>query len=225
MKSNIELNHLLDYIKKDKEIKKIYEEVEIYELNNNARAFHNYNHITNVTETATNILKELNYDEDTITSCKIACLLHDTGVRFGKENHEIRSYEFAKEYFDDHNWNFKNKELIIDAIKNHSNGFDSDNIITLALILADKLDIKKNRITKEGKKVAGNRQYSHIEDIKINIKGNTFIVNFISDGKIDINELNEYYFTKKVYNSIKSFSNKNNLKYNILIDNKPILNI
>ena len=35
-----------------------------------------------------------------------------------------------------------------------------------------------------------------------------------------LKEVNEYYFTKKVFKAIESFSNKMNLKYKILIDNK-----
>ena len=47
------------------------------------------------------------------------------------------------------------------------------------------------------------------------------IVNFITDGAIDIDEINEYYFTIKVFKAIEAFSNKLNLKYKILMDNKP----
>ena len=40
--------------------------------------------------------------------------------------------------------------------------FTRKNLIALSLIFADKLDIKKSRISKEGKKIVGNRQYAHI---------------------------------------------------------------
>lgn len=36
---------------------------------------------------------------------------------------------------------------------------------------------------------------------------------------MDIKEANEYYFTAKVFKAIEAFSNKLNLKYNILMDN------
>ena len=106
----------------------------------------------------------------------------------------------------------------MDAIKDHSDGFDSNNIITLSIILADKLDIKKTRISKSGKTVVGNRQYAHIEDIVINIKNNKLSVNFLTDGSIDLKEVNEYYFTKKVFKAVESFSKKLNLDYQILLD-------
>lgn len=215
----MELKEVFDYIINDNEIKKIYKEVEKFEEKNKGWAYHNYNHVKNVMITATDILTTLKYDNDIIISAKIACLLHDTGARLGKDNHEIRSYEFAKEYFESHNMDFKNKDIILNAIKNHSNGFDSNDIITLTLIFSDKLDIKKNRISEEGKKVIGNRQYSHIEDIKVNIINNKLEINFISDNQLDIEEFKDYYFTKKVLKSIHEFAVINELDYRVLIDN------
>lgn len=63
--------------------------------------------------------------------------------------------------------------------------------------------------------VIGNRQYAHIEDILIEIENNCLIINFITDNHIDLKEVNEYYFTKKVFKAIESFSNKMNLKHKI----------
>ena len=44
-------------------------------------------------------------------------------------------------------------------------------------------------------------------------------LNFITDGNIDIKEVNEYYFTSKVLKAIEAFSKKMDLKYEILMDN------
>lgn len=215
----MELKEVLNYIENDSAIKNVYKEVEEYEEKDKSWAYHNYNHVKNVMVIATNILTTLKYDNDIIISIKIACLLHDTGARLGKENHAIRSYEFAKEYFESHNMNFKNKDIILNAIKNHSNGFDCNDIISLTLLFSDKLDIKKNRITEAGKKVIGNRQYTHIEDIEVNIKNKILEINFVSDKQLDIDEFKEYYFTKKVLKSIHNFASANKLEYKVLIDN------
>ena len=125
-----------------------------------------------------------------------------------------------KKLFDDKNWVFEGIYDVLDAIKNHSAAFDSDNIITLSIILADKLDIKKTRIYEEGIKIEGNRQYGHIEDLIINIESNLLTIDFKTDGKINIEEVNNYYFTKKVFNAIESFSKKLELKYSILMDGR-----
>ena len=93
-------------------------------------------------------------------------------------------------------------------------------MIALSLILSDKLDVKKTRIPKAGRTAVGNRQFMHVEDILINIKDNCLYVNFITDNNLDIIELNEYYFTKKIFKSIDSFSKKLNLDYKVLMDSK-----
>lgn len=146
-------------------------------------------------------------------------MFHDIGILYGKENHAYKSYEMTKEFFIKNNISFDGMEEVLYAIRDHSNKFDSDSIITLVLILGDKLDIKKTRITDEGTKVIGNRQYSHIEDIIIKIEYNTITIDFKTDNKINIKELNEYYFTQKVFSAINRFSSKMNLKPVILLDN------
>ena len=221
MKYNIFSKELYNLLKQDEKIQKIYRQIEENEIQDGGWAFHNYVHIKNVSKIAEEILKGLNFDEETIYSCKIACLLHDVGAIEGKDGHAERSYEYAKALFEDNNYQFKDKDVVLDAIKNHSDGFESDNIVALAIILADKLDIKKTRISEKGKKVIGNRQYQHIEDIVVNINDNKMAVNFITDGNLDLKETNEYYFTKKVFKAIQSFSNKLGLNYYILLDNNP----
>lgn len=221
MKYNIFSKELYNLLKQDEKIQKIYRQIEENEIQDGGWAFHNYEHIKNVSKIAEEILKSLNFDKETIYSCKIACLLHDVGAIEGKDGHAERSYEYAKALFEDNNYQFKDKDVVLDAIKIHSDGFESDNIVALAIILADKLDIKKTRITEVGKKVIGNRQYQHIEDIVVNINDNKMAVNFITDGNLDLKETNEYYFTKKVFKAIQSFSNKLGLNYYILLDNNP----
>ena len=117
-----------------------------------------------------------------------------------------------------YNINLKHKEQVLDAIRYHSDGFDSDNIMQLALILADKLDIKKTRPTKRGLEVPGNRQYGNIEDIKTDIESGILKINFISNEKLNKKELEDFYFMKKVGSAIKSFSEKLNLKYEVYLN-------
>lgn len=215
-----EIKEIYNNILKDSEIIEQYRSVEIYEEKAGGWAFHNIEHVKNVSLIVESILKELGFDKEFIYKAKIACILHDTGAIKGKEGHAYRSYEYSRKYFESHNIVFEDMELVLEAIKIHSNGFDTDNIIALALIFADKLDIKKTRISEEGKKAIGNRQYYHINDIKLNLSNSLLYINFITDGNINMQEINEYYFTKKVFKAIQAFSNKLNLKYEILIDNE-----
>lgn len=217
---NITTKEIYNHLKSNGSILKIYEEIEKSETKDGGWAFHNYEHIKNVSKMAEKILTDLNFDQETIYQCKLACLLHDVGALQGKEEHAQRSFEYARKLFEDENWIFKGSTSVLDAIKNHSSGFETNNIITLSVILADKLDIKKTRISEEGKKIEGNRQYAHIEDITINVQKDTLTINFITDGKIIMEEVNRYYFTHKVFKAIEAFSKKLNLKHYILMDNK-----
>ncbi len=212
------IEKIYNKILNDNSIKSLYKEIEMFEDKEKGWAYHNYEHVLNVANIVEKTLLSIGCNQEFILKAKIACLLHDVGALQGKDNHAYRSYEYAKKYFKDNNIVFDGIEDVLEAIKIHSNGFDTNNLIALALIFADKLDIKKSRIAEEGKKVVGNRQYAHINDIFINIDNKCLIVNFITDGNMDMKEVNEYYFTKKVFNAIKSFSSKVGLTYKVLLD-------
>lgn len=203
----------------DNEIRSIYKKIhDIEEANKNAWAHHDFAHVDNVKNLVIEILGKLNCDDDYIEQAKIAAILHDIGAIDGKQNHAYRSYEYAKRYFTKNNIKLKNMELILEAIKNHSDGFDTDNLIQLALILSDKLDIKSTRPTKEGLNIPGNRQFGNIEDIHIDIRGRVFEVRFIANKLLDKEELENYYFTKKVGKAIKSFAERFDLTCKVYLN-------
>ena len=214
------MNNFYELVKSDNDIIKIYNKINEYENKEKQRAYHDYNHVLNVSKTVKELLESLKYDKDFIDEAQVAAVLHDTGCTEGKENHEIRSYEFAKHYLEKKNIQLKNRDMVLEAIKNHRNGFDTDNIITLTLILADKLDIKKTRVTREGCNVIGNRQYQYINDINLKIDKNNLKVYFDCDEQINLEEVEEYYFTSKVFKAIRSFSDKMELRPDVFINNK-----
>lgn len=205
-------------IKNDEEIIQIYNKISELEDKNKGWAHHNLDHVNNVVELVEKLLKELKYNQNFIEEAKIAAILHDVGCIEGKEGHALRSYEYAKKYLKENNIKLESEKLVLDAIKNHSNGFDTDNVIALALILSDKLDIKKTRVAKEGYNIKGMRQLQFIDDILIKINKNILEINFICDEQIDKMELEEFYFTKKVFKAIKSFSDKMQLAPNVLFN-------
>ncbi len=202
----------------DPTILKRYQEVKIYEEKTGGWAYHGFLHVKNVTLLVEQILESSDFSKEFIYKAKIAVLLHDVGANIGKEDHAYRSYLFAKNYFLLHHILFDDMDLVLEAIRIHSDGFDTDNMIALALILADKLDVKKTRISDAGLQVIGNRQYAHMEDIYLKIEDQILKINFITDGSLDILEFQEYYFTKKIVQAIRSFAFKLHLHYLILID-------
>lgn len=212
------MSNLFNLIKNDKSIIDIYDEIHKKEDLEKRRAYHDYNHVINVANLVKELLEALKYDEDLIDEAQVAAILHDTGCLQGKENHPIRSYEYAKNYFENNNIQLKYKDMVLEAIRNHSNGFDTDNVMTLTLILADKLDVKKTRISPEGCKVLGNRQYQFINDINVEIDDKKLKIYFDCDKNINLKELEEYYFTIKIFKAIKSFSKRMNLNPEVIIN-------
>ena len=204
----------------DEKIRLLYNQIHEYEDANGGWCYHDFNHVKNVANCCEQLLREFNYDEDFIYEAKIAAILHDVGCSQGKDNHPYRSYEFAKKYFKENGIALKHENLILEAIKNHSEGFDSDNILQLVLILADKLDITKKRLALAGKRQIGARQYQFINDIKIKIKDKTLLIQFNCDKQLDLNELNEDYFTPKVFKAVRAFSKQMNLKPQLFINDK-----
>ena len=213
---------MFEKILNDEYINGLYDEVTKFEeLDVYAQAHHNLIHVRNVIFTVETVLKKLGYDDEFIEEAKIGALLHDIGCIEGKENHANRSYNIAKEYFKKNNIKLKYHDLVLEAIKNHSEGFDSDNMMTLSIIFADKLDVKYDRLTTKGHDIEGVRQIKHIKDIKIDITEEVLKVDFITNEYIDIKELEEeYYFLPKVFKSIRSFAKKINLESSINLNNE-----
>ena len=211
------MKNYFEKILNDQSLVELYAKIHEFEAAQNGHAHHDYNHVLNVASYCEKILESLNYNDELIGEAKIAALLHDTGALQGKDNHAQRSYEYAKKYLEENDIQLKNKEWVLDAIKNHGDGFDTDNIIQLTLILADKIDIKKSRVSEFGKHVEGSRQCQYIDDIKFGF----FQINFVCSEKINLDELNSYYFTKKVFKAINSFCKKLALTPKVCVNNEP----
>lgn len=200
----------------DEIIVETYNKVSEFEDLNKGLAYHNLEHVINVANMMEVLLGKLNYDKNFIEEAKIAAILHDVGAIEGKKGHAMRSYEFAKKYLIDRDIVLEYNDLVLDAIKIHSDGFYSENIIALTLILSDKLDIKHTRVAKEGYNVKGMSELQYINDIVVDIHNKELIIRFICDERINKQNLEEFYFTKKVFNAILSFAKRMNLNPNVL---------
>jgi hypothetical protein len=64
------------------------------------------------------------------------------------------------------------------------------------------------------------RQLQYIEKIIIYIENQVLTVEFLTSSALNFEELNNFYFIDKVFDSIKKFSNKFSLSYKIIINKK-----
>ena len=110
---------------------------------------HSYRHLGIVSERAGNILRDLGFDERTVELTRIAGYLHDIGNCVNRVHHAhsgaILSYNILKDMGMDVN----ERTEIMMAIGNHDeNTGTAISNISAALILADKSDVARSRVSK-----------------------------------------------------------------------------
>lgn len=113
---------------------------------------HSGKHAAKVAETAGKILEELGYDEKTIELAKIAGYLHDCGNSINRVDHAhtgaIMAFQLLKE------WGVDPEDIavIIGAIGQHDeHSGTAVDPVSAALILADKTDVRRNRVRNQVK--------------------------------------------------------------------------
>lgn len=214
---------MFNQIAKDSYITGIYNEISCVESDFKIYCKHSQSHINNVVKTVSDTLTCLDYSQEIIEDAKIAAVLHDIGCIEGKDHHAERSYKMAKKYLKANKIKLNNQKMVLDAIKNHSDGFETNNIITLAIIFADKIDLTKNRLNKLGYAMTGVRQMAHINEVKVSTANNCLSIQFVLDKNFDREEFETFYFIPKMFKAISSFAKKVGLKPVVLLDDNEWL--
>lgn len=108
---------------------------------------HSFAHVTYVAEKAAYILETLGYPERTIELAKIAGYMHDIGNIINRVDHSQSGAVMAFRILDNMGVDPKEIAQIISAIGNHDEGFGVPvSPMAAALILADKSDVRRNRV-------------------------------------------------------------------------------
>ena len=166
----------------DKELNDIIDSIN--EVNkDNLSACHGRYHTTFVINTIEKLLTSLNFDKNTIELGKIAGLLHDIGVIDGKKGHAHRSSEMCIHFLNKTKLSQESKNIIVHAIKDHSNGNEINSPVDAALVLADKIDISKNRVLELGKQDRWHSNLLNIEKIVVIVENKKIIINYIINDK------------------------------------------
>lgn len=108
---------------------------------------HSAVHCTLVAEEAGRILRELGYSEHEIELAKIAGMMHDIGNCVNRSRHAEYGAILANEILRDMDLSVEDRATIVSAIGHHdeSTGGAVD-VVSAALIIADKTDVRRNRI-------------------------------------------------------------------------------
>jgi len=113
---------------------------------------HGFAHVTLVAETAGYILKTLGYPERTVELVKIAGYLHDIGNLVNRTDHSQSGALIAFRILNEMGFPPEEIGMIVTAIGNHDEGTGVPvNSLAAALILADKSDVRRNRVRHDDK--------------------------------------------------------------------------
>lgn len=108
---------------------------------------HSAVHCTLVAEEAGRILRELGSSEHEIELAKIAGMMHDIGNCVNRSRHAEYGAILANEILRNKDLSVEDRATIVSAIGHHdeSTGGAVD-VVSAALIIADKTDVRRNRI-------------------------------------------------------------------------------
>ena len=108
---------------------------------------HSMVHCSLVAKRAAGILEELGYSEHEQELARIAGIMHDIGNAVNRNHHAESGAILANEILKKTDLKMEDRITIVSAIGNHdeSTGGAKD-IISAAIILADKSDVRRNRV-------------------------------------------------------------------------------
>lgn len=150
---------------------------------------HSEAHCVMVAQRAAFVLKKFGYSEQEQEVAKIAGFMHDIGNAVNRRNHAEYGAILANEILKDTDLSVKDRIQIISAIGNHdeSTGGAKD-VISAALIIADKTDVRRNRVRVKDKSafdIHDRVNYAVTESkLKINIEKKVISLNLQIDESI-----------------------------------------
>ncbi len=108
---------------------------------------HSFPHVCGVADTAEYILRSVGCGERQIELAKIAAYLHDIGNLVNRADHSQSGAMMAFRILDHMDMEPDDLATVVTAIGNHDEGVGVPvNEVAAALILADKCDVRRNRV-------------------------------------------------------------------------------
>ena len=108
---------------------------------------HSFPHVCRVAEVSGAILSTLGYDAHQVELAKIAAYLHDIGNLVNRADHSQSGAVMAFRILDHMDMDAADIATVVTAIGNHDEGTGVPvNAVAAALILADKSDVRRNRV-------------------------------------------------------------------------------
>ena len=137
----------LEEVKKNEEVEALIKGAQ-KQLDGLGYTEHSHRHISIVSKRAGDILEQLGYPERTVELARIAGYLHDIGNCVNRTDHAHSGAIIAHNILKDMGMPVEERTEIMMAIGNHDERTGTAvSEISAALILADKSDVHRNRVT------------------------------------------------------------------------------
>ena len=174
-------------IKNNKEINTYIESADTY-LANIGYTEHSFKHVLQCAKVVEYILESLGYEQRTIELAKIAAYMHDIGNVVNREDHAKSGALMAFRILDKIGMDVSEVAEIVSAIGNHDESAAYPvGVISSALIIADKTDVRRSRVRKEIKEfdIHNRVNYAAIKsNVVIDKEEKTLTLNIIIDTTI-----------------------------------------
>ena len=181
---------------------------------------HGLGHYQRVSEYARNILSQLGLDDRTIELAMFASLLHDIGLSKGeKKNHAEESVKLSRQFIENSQVTEEEKEMLYQAIGDHSSGNHLISYVGLSLLLADKLDVTYHRTENSSIQDKINTEIKKIKKVGIQITDTELIVTYDTEEDFDIHILKEW---KKAVTIPKKVAEYLNLSYRFILSGEEV---
>ena len=195
--------------------KEIYAKIE--ELKKDFPVNHGFIHINNVIENSKRLAITFNLNNKQTELLLIAATLHDIGYLFGKDDHAYNGGIYSKELLETWEFSKEDIEIISNAISNHGGKTkeEYEEIISMCLICADKLDFINTRYDITKLKEEYLSTFPYISDTYLDYKNNQIVLNINVSKNFDVKifEISSYY--NKLEKFLNLLSERLNASYTI----------
>jgi HD superfamily phosphohydrolase YqeK len=181
---------------------------------------HGERHAKMVSSYAVEILDQLGEDKNTIIAGAISGLLHDRALVSGERSlHAERSAVKARQYLARFAMAKSDIERIVHAIANHSDGQNSNSNLDLALLLADKADINRDRLRQTNDSLARGIQHLRRISVQINLAEKHLNLSYNTDQAFDPTTIYEW---PKMITIPQLVADQLDLSLRFYINEKPV---
>lgn len=218
----IDIRPDIDALRKNKRARLYIEAADRY-LEAMGYTEHGFRHVEIVSKTAYNILRKLNYEEDTASLAAAAGFLHDVGNLLGRENHHRMGALLAKEVMEEMGYDLGDIIKVITAIVTHEEAeMLVPGEIAAALLIADKSDVHRSRVRDPlmvAKDIHDRVNYAATEsDLSVDEAERTIVLSLTIDTRISqVIEYFEIFLTRMA--ACRKAARVLGCEFNLLINN------